>query len=96
MPKFTPGPWMKGKTGGCVISNDDKNITIRGGTGADAVKYYGGNLIGESISKGNVALIAIAPDMYDLLWTIARKDAIWEVTINKLLKQAETMEVNND
>ena len=91
MPKFTPGPWKKGK-GGSVVAETNEHITIGGGYKDDAVKYYGGYLVGESISAGNIALIKIAPDMYELLWTIASKDEIWKVMIDNLLKLAEIKE----
>jgi len=62
MEKFTKGPWKAGN--GCVTSEHSNGITISGATGEDAIKYYGGNLIGESISQCNSHLIEVAPDMY--------------------------------
>ena len=68
MEKFTKGPWRAGN--GFVISEHSNGITISGATGEDAIKYYGGNMIGESISQYNSHLIAAAPDMYKMLDTI--------------------------
>lgn len=60
MSKHTPGPWRAGKTGGAVVSD---TAIEHGPGGCDCVEYYGGHLIGESIAKCNVALIAAAPEL---------------------------------
>ena len=49
--KHTPEPWEAYY--GCVIAESEQGITINGGTGKEAREYYGGNLIGESISDAN-------------------------------------------
>jgi hypothetical protein len=56
----TPGPWRAGKGGGSVVAD----AAIADGIGgSDDVEFYGGHLIGESISKCNVSLIAAAPEL---------------------------------
>lgn len=57
----TSGPWRAGKVGDSVVSD----APVEGGPdGADAVDYYGGHLIAESVAPCNRALIAAAPDLY--------------------------------
>lgn len=65
--KFTPGPWMVGEKGGCVVSLSNEALTISGSFDEDSAKYYGGYLIGESITTTNATLIAQAPTMLDAL-----------------------------
>lgn len=61
--------WSKGKTGGCVVTNNTEGLPeSRGFSGNDAVNYYGGNLVCESVwRKKYVALISAAPDMLEAL-----------------------------
>ena len=61
--QHTPGPWRRGKIGGCVVA--DHPVPEIGGS--DAVDYYGGHLIAESIAPQNVPLIAAAPELLDAL-----------------------------
>lgn len=63
-PRFTKGEWRVSKNGNGVVSNECNGITIGGAFGEEAVGYYGGNLICESVSNDNANLIAAAPDMY--------------------------------
>lgn len=73
MPRFKE-KWSKGKTGGCVVS-DAPN---RHNRTDDHVDYYGGYLVAESIPKQEyVALIAIAPDMYNKLEELERVISEW-------------------
>lgn len=65
--KGTQGEWRVGKTGGCVVSDNSESLTISGAIGEEAVKYYGGNLICESVSNPNAKLIALAPKMLKAL-----------------------------
>lgn len=63
MSKHTQGPWRAGSgTGGkgAVVAD-----TLPAGAlgGSDAVDYYGGNLIAESIAPENIHLIAAAPEL---------------------------------
>ncbi len=88
-PKFTPGPWKIGIHGGSVIAKTEKNISVPGAIGNEAKKYYGGFLVGESISPGNCALIQISPDMYTLLQTISEKDNVWKALIDPILDRAK-------
>jgi hypothetical protein len=67
MSKHTQGPWKKGILGGTIISESSNGIDINGAIGEDAVKYYGGNLICESVSECNRGLIAAAPDLLEVL-----------------------------
>lgn len=42
--------WSKGKTGGCVVTDNPDGLPKSGGfSGKRAVKYYGGNLVCESV-----------------------------------------------
>lgn len=54
--QHTPEPWRVGIPG-TVVSDSSEGITIRGGTGEEAVNFYGGNLICESVSVINAARI---------------------------------------
>ena len=65
--KGTPGPWEIGNHNSCVISKNDESLCIKGAVGEDAIKYYGGNLICESISQANAKLIAAAPELLEAL-----------------------------
>ncbi|GIZ08336.1 hypothetical protein [Flavobacterium sp. UMI-01] len=64
--KGTKAPWIVGRPG-TVVSDNKESITISGGVGEDAIKYYGGNLICESVSNSNAKLIAAAPEMLEML-----------------------------
>ena len=87
--RFTPGPWrISEKTTTAVVADTAENLCIPGSFGDDAKEYYGGNMIGESIAPGNCALIQIAPEMFDMLRTIAAKDAVWMSVITPLLSRA--------
>jgi len=87
---FTPGPWREGKTCGAVVADTSKNITVGGAYGDDAEKYYGGCLIGESIAPGNVALIKLAPEMFDLLHRISEAKEPWSTEeIKSLLDKSK-------
>jgi hypothetical protein len=69
--KGTKGPWKIGKYSHCVISENTESLEINGSFGADSVKYYGGNLIAESISTPNALLISKAPEMLEMLKKVA-------------------------
>lgn len=60
---YTPGPWRRGKQGGSVVAD----VPVPEMGGSDAVEYYGGHLVAESITPSNAKLIAAAPDMLALL-----------------------------
>ena len=57
--------WSIGKTGGCVITDNHEGFKeSTGHAGDDAVKYYGGTLICESVWREKDAhLISAAPDL---------------------------------
>ena len=74
--KHTPGPWRVGKTG-CVVSDSDKNITIGGAIGKEAIDYFGGNLICESVMPSNAKLIAAAPELLEALQEIIPFNLEW-------------------
>ena len=65
--KHTPGPWRQGKTSATVVSDSALGIDMMGATDESAIEYYGGNLIAESVSTNNTALIAAAPEMKEAL-----------------------------
>ena len=51
---YTKGVWEVGRGGYCVVSTEP----VPEVNGSDAVEYYGGHLIGESMSKSNARRIA--------------------------------------
>lgn len=57
----TPGPWRIGKSYGAVVADHP----VPGVRGSDDVKAYGGHMVGESIARQNLALIAAAPELLD-------------------------------
>lgn len=54
--EHTPTPWKLGRMG-AVVSESREGIEMGGAMGKEAIKYYGGNLIGESISQANAQRI---------------------------------------
>lgn len=70
--KGTKGEWRLGKTGGCVVSDNDESLHISGAFGEEAKEYYGGNLICESVSNANAKLIAAAPELLEALNEMVR------------------------
>lgn len=65
----TEGEWFAG--GGSWVSTDHP---IDGGIdGSDDVTFYGGNLIGGSISSCNIPIITAAPDMFKALLAVKQK-----------------------
>jgi glycerate kinase len=59
----TPGEWRRGKIPTTVVSDSSEGLDVLGSTGDQAVSYFGGNLIAESVSPNNVPIIAAAPKM---------------------------------
>lgn len=57
----TQGPWRSGR--GCVVADHP----VPEMNGSDAVEYYGGHLIAESIAPQNIPVISAAPEMLALL-----------------------------
>ena len=70
--KHTDGNWSIGKNGGEVISNSKKGLNIGGAFDDTCEEYYGGYLIGESISKCNLNIIVAAPKMLEALKQITQ------------------------
>lgn len=70
--KHTTGPWKVGNRNNCVVSESDESLSIRGAVGSDAIRYYGGNLICESVSESNAKLIAAAPELLEVLIEVVR------------------------
>ena len=67
----TAGPWRAGTACGSVVSDHP----IDGGVpGSDALEYYGGHLIAESVSGCNVPVIIAAPEMLDWIKTLENDD----------------------
>lgn len=67
MSTHTQGPWRAGSgTGGkgSVVSDQLAEGALGG---SDAVDYYGGNLIAESVAQENIPLIAAAPELLAVL-----------------------------
>ncbi|MBN1404169.1 MAG: hypothetical protein JW942_06875 [Opitutales bacterium] len=58
--KHTPGPWRSGNTSDTVVCDTMPAGALQG---SDAVDYYGGYLICESVATCNRNIIAAAPDM---------------------------------
>ncbi len=65
----TEGDWFAGK-GSWVATQSPINDEING---SDDVGYYGGYLIGESISSCNIPIISAAPDMFKALLAVKHK-----------------------
>jgi hypothetical protein len=65
----TDGEWFAG--GGSWVSTDHPIDGEIGGS--DNVEYYGGHLIGESISSCNIPIISAAPDMFKALLAVKQK-----------------------
>lgn len=60
--KHTPGPWKVGEGSFVTASHPIPEVG-----GSDAVDYYGGHLVAESIARQNLAIIAAAPDLLEAL-----------------------------
>jgi hypothetical protein len=72
--KHTQGPWRAGSgTGGkgSVISDQ---LAVGALGGSDAIDYYGGNLIAESVAQENIPLIAAAPELLNVVIMIRDAD----------------------
>lgn len=64
----TEGDWFAGKGSWVATANP-----IEGEIGRDNDPYYGGHLIGESISSCNIPIISAAPDMFKALLAVKQK-----------------------
>lgn len=61
--KHTPGPWRAGSGTGGKGSVVSDWLAVGALNGSDAIDYYGGNLIAESVAQENIPLIAAAPEL---------------------------------
>lgn len=84
--------WQIGKNGGTVITNNPENLlNSTGHTGEDALKYYGGHLICESIwRKKDAALISAAPELLDVLQRI--RESGYELPVDLLIDADKAIE----
>jgi len=76
----TPGPWRASTQRYAVVA--DHPVPEIGGS--DAIDYYGGHLIGESIAPQNIGLIAAAPELLEALketLAIAKRDEFGDYVI---------------
>jgi len=81
----TPTPWRIGKNGG-VVSDSAEGLVINGAFGKEAVEYYGGNLICESVTRANAEFIVEACNAHERLKR--ERDALLEASI-KILKEID-------
>lgn len=65
--KFNKGVWSTAPKKNAVISTCNDGLEIQGATGEEAIAYYGGNLICESVSEDNANVIAMSINMYRML-----------------------------
>ena len=65
--KHTPGPWIIGKTGECIINPGLKNDDPYD---EQCDESYGGKLIAESIKPENLPVIAAAPELLELVQAV--------------------------
>lgn len=60
--KHTPGPWRVGRRGSVVA-----DVAVPEMNGSDAVDYYGGHMVAESVVDKNAPVIAAAPELLQLV-----------------------------
>jgi len=75
--KYTPGPWSVGTKQGDTIIADKKHARHDRETGHDAIDYYGGVCVAESVLPENRELIAAAPEMLEALKAV-NSSAEWD------------------
>lgn len=61
--KHTPGPYRIGKHGNSIVSDS----TVDGMSGANEPEYYGGNMVAESVTPANAALIVHRVNVHEEL-----------------------------
>jgi hypothetical protein len=66
----TPGPYRIGRHGSCIVADHP----VEGMNGSDAVNYYGGHMVAESIARQNAPLLAAAWDLYEALEMVRDAD----------------------
>jgi hypothetical protein len=65
--KHTPGPWRASHKHTDAVVSDNR---VRDVDDVAARHYYGGYLICESVAPENRPILAVAPEMYDVLASI--------------------------
>lgn len=86
--EYNLGNWSIGKYN-CVVSDlPDQGTPVRGACERD---YYGGYLIGESVSQANARLISAAPDLVEAIIEGAKVRA-FEVSFEELDNDREEAE----
>ena len=65
----TQGPWRVGRPGAIVADHPVPEVS-----GSEAVDYYGGHLIAESVALQNAPILAAAPEMFDALEMVRDAD----------------------
>ena len=63
---LTHGPWRVGKNGEVVTDS----VVGLGPCDAETLEYYGGNVICETVTPSNAALIAVAPEILEILQSL--------------------------
>ncbi len=84
--KFTPGPYLPGKTVDSIISETQVNEST---DDFGELEYYGGYVIAESIAQKNKPLLMAAPDMYDALRAALCDDPDWRRLAVEAIEKAE-------
>ena len=92
--KYTPGPWYPSCSGHAVCAvhpTRDRSATVN----LDSeIRYYGGYLVCESVGKkGDAALMAAAPDMYELLHKMHDWLAVSGTSFQSMEMQSEIQEL---
>lgn len=85
---FSPGPWRVGKNGSVVTDS----VVGLGSCDAETLEHYGGNVICETVTPSNAALIAVAPELLELLicWKelISDYDVTLQAQVQSLIHRA--------
>jgi len=68
--KHTKGPWRAGSGTGGKGSVVSDHLAVGALGGSDAVDYYGGYMIAESVAQENIPLIAAAPELLAAMPTV--------------------------
>lgn len=84
MTAHTPGPWRVGLSGSVVC--DDESL---GPHDAEALKFYGGRVVCETVTPANALLIASAPELLE-----ACRDAV--LTRNLVHKYDQLGQLDDD
>lgn len=83
---YTKGVWKVGRGGYCVVSQEP----VPEVNGSDAVEYYGGHLIGESMSEANAKRIVECVSACDGMENPADDIAKLRQTIQMLTSHLES------